>query len=159
MQAEDRLDGASNWSPWKTRIIFILEDLELWDIVEAPIVVPPVTSPVMVEDFKKKNNKEKRTICDGVRDHDIPHLTSKYYAFEIWDSLCKIYQSSNHNWKMVLQDRLKSIKMLDSELVTSFLGRFTEIRDELTTIGEIVGQDFMVRTTLNNFTKPWGPFV
>jgi hypothetical protein len=45
MRAEDRLDGASNWSPWKTRITFALEDLELWDIVQAPVVVPPVTAP------------------------------------------------------------------------------------------------------------------
>jgi hypothetical protein len=83
MWEKDRLDGASNWSPWKTRIIFILEDLELWDIVEAPIVVPLVTALVMVAEFRKKNNKEKMTICDGVRDHVIPHLIGKDYAFEI----------------------------------------------------------------------------
>jgi hypothetical protein len=94
MRAEDRLDGASNWSPWKTRITFSLEDLELWDIVQA-LVVPHVTTPTLVAEFRKKNNKVKRTICDGVRDHAIPHLTGKDYAFEIWDSLCKIYQSSN----------------------------------------------------------------
>jgi hypothetical protein len=112
-----------------------------------------------VEEFKKKKNKEKRTICDGVRDHFIPHLTGKDYAFEIWDSLCKLYQSSNQNRKMVLQDRLKRIKMLDSESISSFLGRFTKIRDELAAIGEIVDPGFMVRTTLNIFSKPWGPFV
>jgi hypothetical protein len=95
IRAMDKLDGASNWSPWKTRITFALEDLELWDIVQTPVVVPPVTAPALVAEFRKKNNKAKRTICDGVRDHVIPHLTSKEYAFEIWDSLCKIYQSSN----------------------------------------------------------------
>jgi hypothetical protein len=159
MRAEDRLDRASNWSPWKTRITFTLEDLELWDIVHAPIVLPPVTAPVLVAEFRKRNNKAKRTICDGVRDHVIPHLTGKDYAFEMWESLCKLYQSPNQNQKMVLQDRLRSIQMLDSESVTSFLGRFTQIRDELAAVGEIVDPDFMVRTTLNNFTKPWGPFV
>jgi hypothetical protein len=56
MRVEDRLDGASNWSPWKTKITFALEDLELWDIVHAPIVVPLVTSRVLVEEFKKWNN-------------------------------------------------------------------------------------------------------
>jgi hypothetical protein len=38
MRVEDRLAGASNWSSWKARMVFVLEDLELWDIVEA--VVP-----------------------------------------------------------------------------------------------------------------------
>jgi hypothetical protein len=49
--------------------------------------------------------------------------------------------------------------MLKSESVTSYLGRFTQIRDDLVVVGEIVYPDFMVRTTLNNFSKPRGPFV
>ena len=40
MRVEDRLTGVSNWSSWKARMVFVLEDLELWDIVEA--VVPPI---------------------------------------------------------------------------------------------------------------------
>jgi hypothetical protein len=39
MRVEDRLAGASNWSPWKARIVFVLEDLELWDIVEAQLLL------------------------------------------------------------------------------------------------------------------------
>jgi hypothetical protein len=138
MRAKDRLDRVSNWSPWKTRITFILEDLKLWDIVEALVIVPHVTTPVLVVEFKKNKNKEKRNIFDRVRNHIIPHLTSKYYAFEIWDSLCKLYQSSNHNRKMVLKENLKSITMIDSRSVISFLRRFTKIRDDLAVIGEIV---------------------
>jgi hypothetical protein len=49
--------------------------------------------------------------------------------------------------------------MLDSESVSSLLGRFTEIRDELAVVGEIVDPGFMVRTALNSFSKPWGPLV
>jgi hypothetical protein len=29
MRVEDRLVGASNWSPWKARMVFVLEDHEL----------------------------------------------------------------------------------------------------------------------------------
>ena len=49
--------------------------------------------------------------------------------------------------------------MLDSEMVISYLGRFTQIQDELAAVGEIVDPDFLVRTALNSFTKPWGSFV
>jgi hypothetical protein len=161
MRAEDRLDRASNWSPWKTRITFVLEDLELWDIVQALVVIPlaPAPSPLLDADFRKKNTKAKRTICDAVRDRIIPHLTITDYAFEMWESLCKLYQSPNQNRKMVLQDKLRGIQMLDSESVTSFLGRFTQIRDELAAIRKIVDRDILVKTTLNNFSKPWGSFV
>jgi hypothetical protein len=161
MQGEDRLDRASNWSPWKTRITFALEDLKLWDIVQAPVVIPPAPapSPLLDANFKKKNIKAKRTTCDAVRYHIIPHLTSKDYAYEIWASLCKLYQSPNQNRKMVLQDKLRSIQMLDFETVTSYLGKFTQIEDDLAVVREIVDPKFLVRTSLNNFSKPWGSFV
>jgi hypothetical protein len=159
MWAEDRLDGASSWFSWKAKIIFVMEDLELWDIIQAPIVLPSVTAPLLVAEFRKRNNKAKRTICDVVRDHIIPHLTGKDYAFEICASLCKLYESPNLNRKMVLQDKLRSIRMLDFETVTSYLGRFTQIIDELAVVREIVDPDFMVRTTLNSLSKPWGSFV
>jgi hypothetical protein len=159
MRVEDRLAGASNWSPWKARMIFVLEDLELWDIVEAVVPPIPVTAPVLVAEFRKRNNKAKRTICDAVRDHIIPHLTGKTCAYEMWASLCKLYESSNENRKMVLHDRLRGIRMLKDESVTSFLGRYTQIRDELGAVGEVVDPNSLVRQAMNSFTKPWGPFV
>ena len=56
------------------------------------------------------------------------------------------------------EEKLRSIQMLDFEIVTSYLGRFTQIKDELAAVREIVDPDFLVRTTLNNFSKPWGSF-
>jgi hypothetical protein len=93
MHAEDRLVGARNWSPWKTRIIFMFKDLELWDIVQDPLAIPPARSPspLLDEYFRKKNTKVKHTICDAMRDHIIAHLIGKDYAYEIWTSLCKLY--------------------------------------------------------------------
>jgi hypothetical protein len=125
MHVEDRLVGASNWSSWKARIVFVLEDLKLWDTIEAPAPVIPVTAPILLVEFMKRNNKEKRTICDAVRDHIIPHLTRKTYAYEMWASLCKLYESSNENQKLVLHDRLRGIHMLEDESVTYFLSRYT----------------------------------
>jgi hypothetical protein len=74
MRAEDRLDEASNLSTWKNRITFVWEDPELWDIVQAPVVIPPATapSPLLDVDFRKQTTKAKRTICDVVSDHIIP---------------------------------------------------------------------------------------
>jgi hypothetical protein len=158
---EDRIDRARNWSPWKTKITFILEDLELWDIFQALVVIlpAPAPSPLLDAYFRKDKIKVKRNICDAVRDCIMPPLTGKDYEFEMWASLCKIYQSPNQNRKMVLQKKLMSIQMLDFKTMTSYLGRFTQIRDELATVREIVDPEFLVRTTLNSFSKPWGSFV
>jgi hypothetical protein len=72
-----------------------LEDLELWDIVEAVVPPIPVTAPVLVAEYRKRNNKAKRTISDAVRDHIIPHVMGKAHAYQMWASLCKLYESSN----------------------------------------------------------------
>jgi hypothetical protein len=34
LRVEDRLDGAANFSSWKETIVFLLQECELWDIVE-----------------------------------------------------------------------------------------------------------------------------
>ena len=47
LRVEERLEGATNFSSWKARIVLILQENELWDIVENttthPVVVPPAT--------------------------------------------------------------------------------------------------------------------
>jgi hypothetical protein len=60
---------------------------------------------------------------------------------------------------MFLHEQLRGIHMLKDESVTSFLGRYTWIRDELGVVGEVVEPNSLVRKDLNSFTKPWGPFV
>ena len=34
LTVEDRLDGATNFGAWKERMILLLQENELWDIVE-----------------------------------------------------------------------------------------------------------------------------
>ena len=100
------------------------------------------TAPILLAKSKKRNNKAKRMICDAAQDHIIPHLTGKAYAFKMWASQCKLYESSNENRIMVLHDRLRGIHMLEDESVTSFLGRYTQIRDELAAVREVVNPSF-----------------
>jgi hypothetical protein len=157
LRVEDRLAGAGNWSPWKARIVLILEELELWDIVENHVVPP--TDAVLLAEFRKRNIKAKRTILDAVKDHIIPHVSGKDFTFQMWQSLCGLYQSPNQNRKMVLQEKLRGTKMTKTDSVTSFLTRFSQIRDELAAVGEIVDPSELVRTTLNGFSKPWESFV
>ena len=49
--------------------------------------------------------------------------------------------------------------MLKDESVTSFLGRYTQIKDELGAIREVVKPNYLVGIAMNSFTKPWGPFL
>lgn len=67
LRVEDRLEGAANFNPWKERIVLILEEYDLWDIVEK--VVPIPTGAVPLVEYNKKNVKVKRIILDAIKDH------------------------------------------------------------------------------------------
>ena len=49
--------------------------------------------------------------------------------------------------------------MLEDNLVTYFLGRYTQIRDDLGAVREVVNPNSMVSIYLKGFIKPWGPLV
>ena len=99
LRGKDRLDGGGNWTLWRARIVLLLEKYELWEIVETVAVVP--TDPTLLVEFKKKNIKAKRIILDSVKDHIIPHVSGRDFAYKMWESLNNLYQSSNQNRKMV----------------------------------------------------------
>jgi hypothetical protein len=55
---------------------------------------------------------------------------------------------------MVLQEKLRGPKMTKIDLITSYLRRFFQIRDELVAVGEVVDPSELVRKTLNGLSKP-----
>jgi hypothetical protein len=161
LRVEDRLDGATNFRVWKERMILILQENELWDIVEnttTHLVVVP-SDATLLATYTEKSIKDKRFILDAIKDHFIPHLTGKTHAYEMWESLTKLYQSTNENQKMVLREKLKSIKMTKVENVVTYLTRLTQVRDELGDMGEAIVDSDLVRTTLNGVSKQWVVFV
>ena len=82
------------------------------------MVAVPI-DPVSLVEFKKKNIKAKRIILDSVKDHIIPHVAGRDYAFQMWESLSNLYQSSNQNRKMVLREKLRGNRMTRGESVTN----------------------------------------
>ena len=46
LRFEDRLDGESNFSPWKEHTVLLLEEVDLWDIVEKAVTVLDKTADV-----------------------------------------------------------------------------------------------------------------
>jgi hypothetical protein len=109
--------------------------------------------------YTKKSIKAKRIILDAIKDHLIPHVIGKTNAYDMLESLTKLYQSTNENWKMVLREKLKSIKMTKAENVVTYLTRLTHTRHELGAVGEPIAGSELVRTTLNGVTKQWVVFV
>ena len=110
LRVEDWFDGASNFSAWKARVVLFLKESDLWDILEStnenPITIP--TNSMTNTSYEKNSIKDQRILLDSIKYHAIPHISGKINAYEMWDALTKLYQSSNENRKMVLHEKLKS---------------------------------------------------
>ena len=147
---KDQLDGASNFSAWKARVVLFLKESELWDIVESTdtnrIAIP--TDATTKDAYEKKSIKAQQILLDAIRYDVIPHITGKSNAYEMWDALTKLCQSSNESRKMVLRKKLKSIKMVKDEEMVTYLTRITWIRDELAAVGEKVENGELVRQAM-----------
>ena len=160
LRFEDRLEGAGNFNPWKERIVLLFKEVELWDIVGDTVVVPDETADAAAYSaYQKRNIKAQRILMDAIKDHIMPHVSSKDNAFEMWAALVKLYQSSNQNRKMMLREKLRGVKMTRGESVTSYLTRLSQVRDELGAIGDAVASEELVKLALNGFSKSWGSFV
>jgi hypothetical protein len=66
LRFEDRLEGVGNFSPWKERIFLLLEEQDLWNIVEKTVTIP--MDATLLDEYNKKNVKSKRIILDSIKD-------------------------------------------------------------------------------------------
>ena len=90
LRDQDRLEGASNYVIWKSRIEFLHDEHDLKALIDNAVAEP--LDAAHLRQFKKNMARAKRLILDGVKDHIVPHIAAKNTARELWVGLEKIYQ-------------------------------------------------------------------
>ena len=116
---EDRLDGISNYLPWKVRITAVLKEWKIWNFANSKMTKP--TDKDDSEEHEALEARAHRVVLDGVKDHLIPHLAEKKTINDMWDVLKQLFEAKNKNYKMALKEKLHSVKMNKDESVTSYL--------------------------------------
>jgi hypothetical protein len=58
LRFEDRLEGASNFSPWRERIGLLLEEQGLWEFAEGTTILPTIVEKVGID---KKSGRVRKT--------------------------------------------------------------------------------------------------
>ena len=72
---QDRLEGASNYVIWKSRIEFLLDEHDLEALIDSAVAEP--LDAAHLRQFKKNMARAKRLILDGVKGHIVPHIAAK----------------------------------------------------------------------------------
>jgi hypothetical protein len=154
---EDRLDGASNFSPGKSKLLVTLEEEDLLDATTK-------TLPETTTDLEKKVRKEddvraRKIIIYSVRDHLLPQITNLKTAYDMYKTLKGMFESDNTLRALTLKSQLKSTKMTKDDTISLFFMKLSEIKERPETIGEIMSDRELVLTTLQNLPKSWEPFI
>jgi hypothetical protein len=154
---EDRLDGESNFSSWKSRLQITLEEEDLlWTIQKT---LPETVTDEEKEERKEDDVKARKIIIYSVRDHLLPRIANLKTAYEMYEALKNMFESDNTLRALTLKGQLQNIKMTKGDTIVAFFMKMSEIKDQLGAIGEIISNKELVLTTLNNLPKHWEPFL
>ena len=111
------------------------------------------------EKFKKKEVKAKRILKDSIKDHLISNVSKLKIPKEILDALTRLYESKNTVRKLTPMHQFRNVMMNKSETVSNYFMIISQIKDQLTTIGDFVDDVELVTNKLNQFPSSWDPFV
>jgi len=109
LRDQDRLDGASNFVIWKTRILSVLDRHRIKAFALRTVAIP--VDPTDNEKYKDAMANAKCIILDGVKDHVVQHIAKKNMTKEMWDTLMTLYQGTSVQRKMLLENQLRSYQM------------------------------------------------
>jgi hypothetical protein len=166
MKSENKLEGASNFRAWKTRIDLILSKNKVLDIVKGKIMEPqfeagkekePQNVAVM-EKFKDNDINAMSIIVDSVKDHLIPYISHLDSSKKMYDALTNLFLVRNIGQVMSLKNELCDMKMNDDDTITSYFVRISQLRDQLQAIEEIILEKELVNIVLNGLPKTWDAF-
>jgi hypothetical protein len=129
MKSENKLEGASNFIAWKTRIDLILAKNKVLDIVKGKIMEPqfeagkekePQNVAVM-EKFKDNDINTMSIIVDSVKYHLIPYISHLDSSKKMYDALTNLFSVRNIGQVISLKNELCDMKMNDDDNITSYL--------------------------------------
>jgi hypothetical protein len=166
MKLENKLEEASKFRAWKTRIDLILAKNKVLDIVKGKIVEAQFEEGkekeswniANVKKFKHNDINSMSIIVDSVKDHSIPYISHLDSSKKMYDALTNLFSVRNIGQVMRLKNELCDMKMNDDDIITSYLVRIFQLRDQLQAIEEIISEKELVNIVLNGLPKTWDAF-
>jgi hypothetical protein len=166
MKSKNKLDGASKFRAWMTRIDFILAKNKVLDIMKGNIVEPEfeegkgkeLQNVAVMEKFKDSDINSMSIIVDSIKHHLIPYISHIDSSKKMYDALTNLFSVKNIGQVMSLKNELHDMKMNDDDSIASYFVRISQLRDQLQAIEEIISEKELVNLVLNGLPKTWDAF-
>eukprot|EP00742_Colponemidia_sp_Colp-10_P012924 GILJ01014559.1.p1 GENE.GILJ01014559.1~~GILJ01014559.1.p1 ORF type:complete len:116 (+),score=24.61 GILJ01014559.1:29-376(+) len=99
--------GGENFNVWKFKMRMLLEEKDLWSIVDGSEAAPQ--DPKELEKFGKRARKALATICLCLKDNRISLVRGAASAREAWKKLEALYETKGLANKLFLRRKWKKI--------------------------------------------------
>ena len=146
MKVEYRLEGASNFIPWKSRVLLLLEENDLLHCVNEKVLEPEVEEGK--SQWRKNDAQARRLLVDSVKDHLVPQISQKTTR-KMFKTLKNLFEHSSINVTLKLRNQLSNMKKTKSENIASYFMRITELRDKLKSSGDNIEEKVSCHDHLN----------
>ena len=156
---EDRLDGASNYGSWKTRVLIALEEYDVVDFAVKDIPRPEAEEEDRLAAWRRHDVKTRKILIHSVKSHLLFHISKAATAKEMFDTLKNLFERDSTSKSITLRSQLHTIKMKKSESMDAYFTRVAEIRDQLGNAGEVVPNKELSIYILRGLPNTWGSFV
>jgi hypothetical protein len=103
---EDRLDGSSNFSSWKSRLQITVEEDDLLSVIQKAL--PETTTDEEKEEWKEDDIKARKIIIYSVRDHLLPRIANPKTTCEMYEALKNMFESNNTLKALTLKGQLQN---------------------------------------------------
>jgi hypothetical protein len=166
MKLENKLEGASNFRAWKTRIDLILAKNKVLDIVKGKIVEPQFEEGkekepqniVVMEKLNENDINSMIIIVESIKHHLIPYISHLDSFKKMYNALTNLFSVRNIGQVMSMKNELRDMKMNDDDNITSYLVRISQLIDQLQSIEEIISEKELVKIVLKGLPKTWDAF-
>jgi putative lipoic acid-binding regulatory protein len=161
MKSENKLNGASNFRAWKTRIDLILAKNKVLDIVKPEFEEgkeKETHNVAVMEKFKDVDINAMSVIVDSIKDHLIPYISHLDSSKKMYDALTNLFPVRNIGQVMSLKNELRDMKMNNDDSIRSYFVMISQLRDQLQAIGETISEKELVNIVLNVLPKMWDAF-
>jgi hypothetical protein len=88
------------------------------------------------EKYKKYMIRDKIIIAYSIKDHLIPQVSSNNSPKYMFDTITRMYEGKNINWKMNLRTQFKNTRMKKGETFHYCFSRVSQFMEKLEEIGD-----------------------
>ena len=146
----DKFNG-ENFSLFKFKMEMILDEKDLWDLVEGTEIAPPTGSDEkLILAFKKRERTAFRILCTHLVDAQLQHVKSCKGAAEAWKTLRGIHETKGLANILFLRRKFFTIKMQESDDLLQHINKVKTLVDQLEALDVAVTEGDIVMTLLES---------